>query len=166
MNYSTVFFRDGGELGEMTRQYDWTNSILGPVYTWPQSLKTTVSLILSSKFPMFLWWGEHHIQFYNDAYRHMLGKIGKHPLALGQRGADCWPEIWPVIKPLIDQVIYHGKSVWKEDELIPIERNGKIENVYWTFSYSPVLDDRAHIQGVLVVCQDTTKNNIAVKEPY
>lgn len=105
---------------------------------------------------MFLWWGEELIQFYNDAYRPSLGNNGKHPKALGQRGEECWPEIWPIIKPLIDQVLAGGESTWSEDQLIPIYRNGKMEDVYWTFSYSAVMNEEGKVGGVLVVCTETT----------
>ena len=120
------FLQNGGEMGVLTRQYDWAGSSLGEPGNWPQSLKTIVSVILNSRFPMFLWWGPDLIQFYNDAYRPSLGNDGKHPSALGQRGQDCWPEIWPIIKPLIDQVSNNGESTWQEDQLIPIYRNGKL----------------------------------------
>ncbi len=144
-------------MGELTRTYDWSTTSLGVPSQWPQSLRTTVNIILRSRFPMFLWWGPELIQFYNDAYRPSLGSNGKHPAALGQPGAACWPEIWPVVKPLIDQVWGGGEATWREDELIPIYRNGQLENVYWTFSYSPVSDESGHINGVLVTCTETTR---------
>jgi PAS domain S-box-containing protein len=106
---------------------------------------------------MFLWWGPELIQFYNDAYRPSLGNPGKHSKALGQRGEDCWTEIWPIIKPLIDQVMTGGESTWSEDQLIPILRNGKLEDVYWTFSYSKVIDETGKPAGVLVTCNETTE---------
>ena len=106
---------------------------------------------------MFLWWGDDLIQFYNDAYRPSLGNAGKHPYALGQPGKDCWPEIWPVIQPLIDQVRMGGDSTWSEDQLIPIYRNGRLEDVHWTFGYSPVTGENGKIEGVLVVCHETTE---------
>lgn len=140
----------------LTKSYDWAGSPLGEPENWPQSLRSVVALLLSSKFPMFLWWGDELIQFYNDAYRPSLGNQGKHPSALGQRGEDCWTEIWPTIKPLIDQVMSGGESVWSENQLIPIYRNGKLEDVYWTFSYGAVLTESDKIGGVLVVCQETT----------
>ncbi|GGF28250.1 hypothetical protein GCM10011518_41950 [Flavobacterium limi] len=106
---------------------------------------------------MFLWWGDDLIQFYNDSYRPSLGNNGKHPTAMGQKAVDCWPEIWDFIYPLITKVLSTGKSVWYEDLLLPIYRNGELEDVYWTFSYSPVRDDSRHIKGVLVVCNETTE---------
>lgn len=150
------FLSDGGELGELIRQYDWQATPLGTPDQWSQSLRATLSIILNAKSPMFLWWGPELTQFYNDAYRPSLGDNGKHPTALGQRGADCWPEIWLTIKPLIDQVLSGGEAVWHEDQLIPIYRNGKMEEVYWTFGYSAVKDESGQPAGVLVICTETT----------
>lgn len=107
---------------------------------------------------MFLWWGEDHIQFYNDAYRPSLGNGGKHPTALGQKGEECWPEIWPTIYPLMKQVLAGEEAAWQENALIPIYRNGALEDVYWTFSYSPVKGESGKVEGVLVVCTETTKS--------
>ncbi|RYG45278.1 MAG: PAS domain-containing sensor histidine kinase, partial [Chitinophagaceae bacterium] len=91
------FLQGGGEMGERTRNFNWADTSVGSPDTWSQSLKTTVSILLTAKFPMFLWWGEDLVQFYNDAYRPSLGNNGKHPSALGSRGTETWPEIWPVI---------------------------------------------------------------------
>ncbi|MEO5644298.1 MAG: PAS domain S-box protein [Bacteroidia bacterium] len=152
------FLKNGGELGELTRNFDWSKTSIGSPEQWPQNLRLTLSMILSSKFPMFLWWGKDLVQFYNDAYRPSLGNEGKHPLALGQKGEECWPEIWVIIHPLIIQVQTTGQATWSEDQLIPIFRNGKIEDVYWTFSYSPIYrEDERSIDGVLVVCTETTE---------
>ena len=144
-------------MGALMRSYEWQTTPLGLPQQWPQSLCTTVSLILTAKFPMFLWWREELIQIYNDAYRPSFGEIGKHPAALGQPGAECWPEIWPVIKPLIDQVRQTREAIWREDQLIPIHRNGQLDDVYWTFSYSPVMSEADQVGGVLVIVQETTQ---------
>jgi PAS domain S-box-containing protein len=150
------YLSGGGEMGRLTRSFNWGNTILGDPENWSQSLLTALSILLNSRFPMFLWWGPQLIQFYNDAYRPSMGNPGKHPKALGQRGEDCWTEIWPIIKPLIDQVMTGGESTWSEDQLIPILRNGKLEDVYWTFSYSRVNDESGKPAGVLVTCNETT----------
>ncbi|MBL7718647.1 MAG: PAS domain-containing protein [Flavipsychrobacter sp.] len=113
---------------------------------------------------MFLFWGDELIQFYNDAYRPSLGKEGKHPMALGQKAIECWPEIWDIIYPLIQQVKATGEPTWSEDQLIPIFRNGKLEDVYWTFGYSAVRGDTGAIEGVLVVCHETTEKVTTVKK--
>lgn len=151
-------------MGALTRAYDWSSNALGDPQYWPHSLLLTVNMLLNSKFPMFLWWGDELIQFYNDAYRASLGNDGKHPRALGQRGVECWPEIWPIIKPLIDQVLTKGEATWSEDQLIPIFRNGKLEDVYWTFSYSCIKDDELNNRGVLVICNETTEKVLALNE--
>lgn len=158
------FLQDGGEMGELTRAYDWATTPVGPFENWPQTLKITVGTLLHSGFPMFLWWGDDMIQFYNDAYRPSLGQEGKHPRALGQKAVDCWPEIWHIIWPLIEQVRVDGRSFYLEDQLVPIYRNGKIEDVYWTFSYSPVIGDEGDIDGVLVICTETTRKVATLKE--
>ncbi|GAB3903553.1 hypothetical protein GCM10028803_32220 [Larkinella knui] len=150
------FLAGAGEMGQLIRSRDWSKSRLGSIENWPQSLRTTLSILLHSKFPMFLFWGPDLISFYNDAYRPSLGVDGKHPDALGEKGETIWPEIWSDIKPLIDQVMAGGEASWSEDQLLPIYRNGKIEDVYWTFSYSPVHDESGHVGGVFVTCSETT----------
>jgi PAS domain S-box-containing protein len=156
-NNNYTFLEKGGELGELVQTFDWSTTPLGTVDQWPLSLRTTVGIILHSGFPMFLWWGDEMIQFYNDAYRPSLGQNGKHPKALGQVARECWPEIWDIIFPLIQQVKTTGQSFFLEDQLVPIYRNGAIEDVYWTFSYSAIHDEQGSIAGVLVVCHETTK---------
>ncbi len=151
------YLKGGGEMGELTRNFDWAGTELGPPETWPVNLLTSVSILLNSRFPMFLWWGENLIQFYNDAYRPSLGDQGKHPGALGAKAVDYWEEIWSVISPLIHQVMNTGEPTWSEDQLIPIYRNGKLENVYWTFGYSSVNDEHGNVCGVMVICNETTE---------
>ena len=158
------FLAGGGEMGRLTREKDWSNTPIGMPATWPQSLRTTLGIVLNSKFPMFLWWGPELICFYNDAYRPNLGENGKHPFILGMPAEDAWHEVWNIIKPLIDKVIENGVGSWHEDELIPIFRNGKIEDVYWTFSYNPVIDESGKVAGVLVTCNETTEKFHAFKK--
>lgn len=157
-NASLSFLDGGGEMGQLTRNYNWAQNTLGRPEGWPQSLKTTVGIVLNSHFPMFLFWGPELICLYNDAYRASLGNNGKHPGALGQPAANIWPETWRVIKPLIDQVMGGGPATWSKDQLIPIYRNGQLEDVYWTFSYSPVRSENGSVSGVLVTCTETTEN--------
>ncbi|MEO8583330.1 MAG: ATP-binding protein [Flavitalea sp.] len=152
------FLQGTGEMVELTRKYNWSQNILGDPELWPQSLRTTLSIILNSKFPMFLFWGPQHICFYNDAYRPSLGNNGKHPTALGKNGEAVFPEIWDSIKPQIDTVLAGGEASWYEDQLLPIYRNGALEDVYWTFSYSPVNDETGNPAGVFVTCTETTLN--------
>ena len=113
---------------------------------------------------MFLWWGPELIQIYNDAYRPSFGAEGRHPRALGMRGRECWTDIWEVIGPQIEQVMTTGEATWHEDQYLPIERNGRLEDVWWTYSYSPVRDEDGRIAATLVVCQETTKRVVGQRE--
>ncbi|WP_461072921.1 PAS domain-containing protein [Spirosoma horti] len=143
-------------MGHLTRTFNWQTTPLGPPATWPLSLRTTVGIVLHSAFPMFLFWGKELTCFYNDAYRPSLGINGKHP-ALGKSAQAVWPEIWDFIGPLIEQVTTTGEPAWFEDQLLPIHRNGRLEDVYWTFSYSPAYGDDGQVGGVLVTCTETTE---------
>ena len=157
------FLPNGGEMGELIRKKDWSKTSLGQPETWEQSLRTSLSIILNSKFPMFLFWGPDLICFYNDAYRPSLGNNGKHPAILGSPAEDYWQEIWADIKPLIDHVLAGGEANWSEDQLLPIYRNGQMEDVYWTFSYSAVNDETGKPAGVFVTCTETTNQVVALK---
>ena len=143
-------------MAELVRMFDWNRTPVGPVANWSDTLVTTVNLLLASRHPMFLWWGPDLIQFYNDGYRPSI-RADKHPSALGQRGIECWPEIWPIIGPQIEAVMSRGDSTWNTNQLVPINRNGKLEEVFWTYSYSPVRDKEGTVQGTLVVCSETTE---------
>ncbi len=145
-----------GEMADLTRAHVWSQTPVGPVEQWPEALIVTVNTLLSSRHPMFLWWGEELVQFYNDAYRPSI-REDKHPSALGQRGRECWPEIWPIIGPQIDAVMTRGEASWHENQLVPIFRSGNLEDVYWTYGYSPVRHSTGEICGTLVVCTETTE---------
>jgi len=149
-------FAGAGEMRARCRDIDWAATPLGPVSNWSQSLRTIVSALLASRQPMFLFWGPELVQIYNDAYRPSLGQGGREGRALGARGKSFWTDIWDTIGPQIDQVMSGGDATWFEDQLLPIERNGRLEEVYWTYSYSPVRDDDGSVGGTLVVCQETT----------
>ena len=158
------FLSGGGQMGELTRLKNWSKTSVGKPEFWPQSLRTTLGILLNSKFPMFLFWGSDLLCFYNDAYRPSLGQHGKHPDILGMPGEQAWPEIWHIIKPLIDQVMNGGEATWSEDQLIPIYRNEKLENVYWTFSYSPGFDESGSVAGVVVSCTETTSKVLNINQ--
>ncbi|NJN27041.1 MAG: PAS domain S-box protein [Cyclobacteriaceae bacterium] len=158
------FLADSGEMGRLIMEKDWSLTTLGHPDTWPVSLRITLGNVLNSRFPKFIYWGEDLICFYNDAYRPSLGKQGKHPNILGMKAPEAWPEIWPTIKPLIDQVMAGKGATWSDDQLIPIYRNGKMEDVYWTFSYSPIKDECGATTGVLVTCVETTQKVQSLKK--
>jgi PAS domain S-box-containing protein len=156
---SADFLAGGGEMGALMRAYDWSGSRLGKPETWPQSLRTAVRILLNTNHPMFIWWGSDLIQFYNDAYRQTMGPE-RHPSALGQGGRECWAEIWDIIGPQIEQVMSGGGATWHENQLVPVTRHGRLEQVYWTYSFSPIDEDDG-IGGVLVVCRDVTEEYLA-----
>jgi PAS domain S-box-containing protein len=143
-------------MAKLVQEFDWSKTPVGPVEAWSDTLVTTVNLLLASKHPMFLWWGPDLIQFYNDGYRPSI-RADKHPSAVGQRGVECWQEIWPIIGPQIESVMSEGRSTWNINQLVPINRNGKLEEVFWTYSYSPVRDKSGTVRGTLVVCSETTE---------
>ena len=158
------FLAGGGEMGALVRAHNWAATPLGPPEAWPQSLRTTVRLMLNTRHPMFIWWGPELIQFYNDAYRQTMGPE-RHPSALGQRGRECWEEIWHIIGPQIEMVLGGAGATWHEDHLVPVTRHGRREDVWWTYSYSPI-DDESNpggVGGVLVVCNDVTERHRLVE---
>lgn len=152
----------GGETGEVFRSIDWSQHPLGPVELWSDTLKIGLRTLFECNNPMFLFWGPEHFCFYNDAYLPSIKK-GKHPKAMGQRGAECWPEIWPVIGPQISLVMQESGSTWFENQLLPIYRDGKLEDVYWTYSYSPLFNANGTVGGTLVVCTETTEQVLAIR---
>ncbi|HEY2650138.1 MAG TPA: PAS domain S-box protein, partial [Puia sp.] len=152
-----AFSSISGEMASLTREKDWSRTSLGPIKDWPQSLLILVNIVLNSRFPMLLMWGPDLLTFYNDGFRPSLGQNGKHPHMLGMRADEAWTEIWDTLKPLFDQVLSGGEAIWSQDQLVPIYRNGKIEDVYWTYSYSPVNDESGKINGLLVTCVETTE---------
>ena len=106
---------------------------------WPQSLRTAVSILLNSRYPMFLFWGPRLIKIYNDGYRPILGE--KHPWALGRPGTEIWPEIWDAIGPMVERVVRHGESTWN------------LENRFTAFYHSYFLPQRFDIDlGKCVFC--------------
>jgi len=155
---SLEFLRGGGEMGALIRAHDWSGSVLGPPRDWPQSLRTAVRLMLNAGHPMYIWWGETLACLYNDSYRQSIGPE-RHPRSLGQPGRQVWAEIWDIIGPQIDQVMAGRGATWNVDHLVPITRNGRREDVYWTYSYSPIDDESAPngVGGVLVICSETTQ---------
>ena len=145
----------GGELGELVRQFDWSTTPLGKIEEWPQSLKTVVRVLLTSRFAMWMGWGPELTFFYNDAYRRMtLGK--KHPWALGKPSSEVWAEIWGDIGPRIQKVLEGGEATWDEALLLFLERSGYREETYHTFSYSPLSGDDGKVSGHLCVVTEET----------
>ncbi|WP_420715233.1 ATP-binding protein [Corallococcus sp. BB11-1] len=144
----------GGQMGALMRAKDWSATALGPVSAWPQSLRTTVSTCLNSRSPILVWWGADMVMLYNDAYASILGN--KHPRSVGQRGQECWPEIWNIIGPMLEGVLARGEATWSEDQFLLVDRHGFTEESYFTFSYSPIRDESGGVGGIFTVVLETT----------
>ncbi len=152
-DHESLFDAPGHMAGRM-RELDWSRTPLGPVERWPQSLRTTVSLCLASRFPILLWWGPELVNIYNDGMALILG--GKHPRGLGLPGRDVWPEIWDLVGPMLDGVVSRGEATWSEDQLLLLDRNGFPEECYFTFAYSPIRDESGGVGGVFTPGFETT----------
>lgn len=148
-------FAGDSEMAKLMRAHDWSKTKLGPCEQWPQSLKTALSILLGTKFPMFVWWGKDLHVFYNDGYIPFTGL--KHPTYLGRPAREQWAEIWEALEPLTDQVMKTGQATWAESMLLFMTRKGFLEETYFTFSYSPIRDESGGIGGIINPCQETTE---------
>jgi PAS domain S-box-containing protein len=149
------FLSGGGEMGERIRAFDWSKTPLGPPETWEQSLKTCVRIVLTSRQPMFVWWGKELINIYNDPYKAIAG--GKHPAALGQPAAVVWKEIWHNVGPRAETAMRANEGTYDEALLLIMERYGYAEETYYTFSYSPVPGDHGGTNGIICANTDDTQ---------
>src|SRR5688572_20392288 len=160
MTQPLEFLTGGGDVGALMRTHDWSTSPLGPPASWPQSLRAVVSLILQSRFPMFVAWGKDLGFLYNDPYAEILG--AKHPRALGRRFDDIWSEIWADISPLIDAALA-GQATYREDLPLVMNRKDYDEQTWFTFSYSPVRDESGAVAGMFCACVETTQRKHAAE---
>ncbi|WP_437872155.1 HWE histidine kinase domain-containing protein [Methylorubrum extorquens] len=142
-----------GEMAERIRAHDWTATALGAADAWPPSLRATISLILGCGFPMIALWGRDLIQVYNDDFRDLMGS--KHPAGLGQPARACWPEIWHITAPIYERV-WNGETFTFEDALYPLFRSGRLEDAWFTLTYSPLRDEAERIAGILVTLVEST----------
>jgi signal transduction histidine kinase/CheY-like chemotaxis protein len=144
----------GGAAGDVLRAVNWRANILGSPIGWPISLKALVRAMLHTRQPTCIFWGPDLINLYNEGFIPILGE--KHPLAMGQRAEDCWRDAWPTVGGLLHDVFAHGKAVLFAEMLVPIVRDGRLQDAWWNYSYSPVFDDAGAVAGVLVVATETT----------
>jgi PAS domain S-box-containing protein len=153
------FLSGGGEMGKLIREKDWSKTPLGSPDQWPPALRTMVSVMLDNPFGMYIAWGDEFTQLYNDGYRPILGSL-KHPQALGISTRKSFEEIWHVVGPMFDDVM-NGKAVGFPDFMLPLNRDGYVENCYFDFSYSPIRQEDGSIGGVLVTVIETTGKKAA-----
>ena len=149
----------GGEMGKLIREYDWSQTPLGPIQQWPQSLKTSVNLMLNSQQAMWIGWGPEITFLYNDAYIQILG-LAKHPQSLGKPTSEVWSEIWDVCGPLADKVFTKGEATFVDDVRLFMNRGSYLEEKYFSFSYSPIHDEAGNIGGLFCPNTDTTAKNL------
>jgi signal transduction histidine kinase len=142
----------GGDMGERVRMFDWASTSLGPISDWPQSLCTAVGIMLNSRYPIAIYWGQDLTLLYNDAWSPIAGS--KHPWALGKRAREVWPEIWSDIEPLFQQAMVMGEGTWSEDRLLPMHRHGSTEECSVTFS--PIRGDDGSVGGVFNAVVETS----------
>jgi PAS domain S-box-containing protein len=152
-------FAGGGDVGRDLATVSWASTPLGPPAEWSQSLRTAVSILLSSRFPMWMAWGPELTFFCNAAYRRdTLGS--KYPWALGRPAREVWAEIWGDIGPRIDTVLSTGQATWDQGLRLFLERSGYPEETYHTFSYSPLRGDDGAPVGMLCVVSEETERVI------
>ena len=151
---SRDLFSAGGEAAELMRTLDWQATPLGPPEHWPTSLQILIPVMLASRFAMRVLWGPELIMLYNDSYRPILG-ASKHPIAMGAPTQDSFSEVWDTVGPMFARV-RGGEAIALDDTLLALNRNGYVEECYFTLSYSPIPDDGGAINGVLGVIHETT----------
>lgn len=149
-------------MGERIRGFDWASTKLGPPEGWPQSLKTSIRIMLMSRQPVWIGWGKDLNYFYNDPYFSIIG--GKHPWALGKPTREVWSEIWDVIGPMLDTALSGDEGTYVEAQLLIMERNGYPEETYYTFSYSPIPDDEGQPGGIFCANSEDTQRVIGQRE--
>ena len=149
-------------MGRLIRAHDWAATPLGPPGTWPQSLKTAIRIMLTSRQPIWVGWGQELIYLYNDAYFSIIG--GKHPSALGRPAREVWSEIWPEIGPMLTTAMGGVEGTYVEEQLLIMERNGYAEETYYTFSYSPIPDDDGTPGGIICANSDDTGRVVSERQ--
>jgi two-component sensor histidine kinase len=149
---SLRFLQGGGEMGRIVRTFNWNGTPLGLPTLWPQSLRTLVALVLASPFPKCLVWGMDMVVIYNDAFVPILGK---KPVGIGRSFKDLWSEAWGTIGPIVEKA-YGGEATFIEDFPLVINRYGYPEQTYFTFSYTPLLDEFGEVAGFMDTVIETT----------
>ncbi|MDR3679412.1 MAG: ATP-binding protein [Flavipsychrobacter sp.] len=156
------FLSGGGEMGQRIREYDWSRTSLGTIDSWPQSLRTCIRIMLTSRQPIWIGWGKELIKFYNDPYKAIVG--GKHPGALGAPASVVWKDIWKDIEPLLKTVMEEDEGTYVESQLLIMERNGYPEETYYTFSYTPIPGDDGGTAGMICANTDDTDRIISERQ--
>ncbi|RZM23330.1 MAG: response regulator, partial [Pedobacter sp.] len=152
------FLSGGGEMGKLILTMDWSKTALGPISTWPQSLRTSVSLCLSSTFPILIAWGEETIQIYNDSYRPICG--AKHPESMGQNFRICWETALPVVGDKFTRG-QQGEGTYITDQRMFLDRYGYLEEAFMTFSFAPIRDESGGVGGIFHPISESTEKMLS-----
>ncbi len=151
--------RGGGEIGELLRHPAFEAVGLGPPESWPASLKHIAEMVLNSRQPKFVAWGPDLAFLYNDAYVPVFPE--RHPAALGRPFREVWADIWEQFSPIVASTLSGSPQLFKELR-IPMRRDGRTEDTWFTFSYTPLRDDDGTIAGILCATLDVT-DQVAAK---
>ncbi len=149
-------------MAEVIRTHDWSLTPLGRIEDWSEALLLSANLMLSCAFPSLVFWGKGLVQLYNDAFIPLLAE--RHPSGLGQAAQECWWDAWEIVGPNLQRVMDDGETVFHEDTIVPIVRDGRLQDIRWTYSYSPIFGAGGDALGVFVVCQDVTREVTATQE--
>ncbi|HKQ73239.1 MAG TPA: ATP-binding protein [Blastocatellia bacterium] len=145
-------------MGKLIREMDWSKTPLGPIENWPQSLRTTVSLCLASNFPISIAWGPQRTQIYNDGYWPICG--AKHPHSMGQDFKECWFSAWPAIGEAFERATA-GETTFISNRRVFLDRHGYLEETFFTFSFSPILDESGGVGGLFHPVTEMTQQTLA-----
>jgi two-component sensor histidine kinase len=152
-NHEEEFLSSGGQMADAIRSFDWASTSIGPLGTWPQSLRSVVQMAVLSRQAICLFWGRDLNMIYNDAYMPILG--AKEKQALGMPFEDIWSDVWVDIAPIVQEAL-SGKGTWHENMPLTMLRNGDLEETFWSFSYSPLYNDDGSVAGLINITTDTT----------
>ena len=156
-------FPGDSELARRLRAVDWSTRTLGPPEEWPPNLRTSLSICLTSRAPIVLWWGADFTILYNDAFIPFLGEA-RHPRVLGRPGREAWSDSWNIIGPMLEGVRATGRATWSADTPFFFARNRPREEVYVRFMYGPILnDDGRTVEGIFTACLETTPQVIGAR---
>jgi PAS domain S-box-containing protein len=149
-------------MAEIIRAHNWSATPLGPIEDWTEALLLSANLMLLCAFPSLVFWGKELVQLYNDAFIPLLAE--RHPSGLGQTAQECWWDAWQIVGPNLNRVMNDGETVFHENTVVPIVRDGRLQDIRWTYNYSPIFGAGGEVLGVLVVCQDLTREMTAARE--
>jgi PAS domain S-box-containing protein len=150
------------QMADLIRAHDWSSTPLGGVEDWSEGLLSSVNLMLACAFPSLVFWGEELVQLYNDAFIPLLSE--RHPSGLGQKAEECWSDAWQIVGPNLRRVMDDRETVYHQNAIVPIIRDGRLQDIRWTYSYSPIFGSDGAVLGVLVICQDITREVGAVQD--